>query len=245
MKSKIKIKDLTFNYFIPYEKNLSLKSVIINIFRTSPFQKYPVFKNFNLEIYNNDRIALVGKNGTGKSTLTKIIDGVYKVDKNQLKIVGNIYALYEPHSMLNTEFNALDNIRIFYSNYNYTIKKIKKIEKNILIFCDLDKKFINLPLKYYSSGMITRLVVSLYVFLKMKKPYTLIIDEAFAFADIHFKNKVLKKINEKISQSNIFIMVSHDFNLIKKYCNKAILIKDKKNFKSGTVDKIQKIYEKI
>jgi ABC-type polysaccharide/polyol phosphate transport system ATPase subunit len=79
----------------------------------------------------------------------------------------------------------------------------------------------------------------------MKKPYTLIIDEAFAFADIHFKNKVLKKINEKISQSNIFIMVSHDFNLIKKYCNKAILIKDKKNFKSGTVDKIQKIYEKI
>ena len=122
MKSKIKIKDLTFNYFIPYEKNLSLKSVIINIFRTSPFQKYPVFKNFNLEIYNNDRIALVGKNGTGKSTLTKIIDGVYKVDKNQLKIVGNIYALYEPHSMLNTEFNALDNIRIFYSNYNYTIK---------------------------------------------------------------------------------------------------------------------------
>ena len=204
-----------------------------------------IFKNFNLEIYNNDRIALVGKNGTGKSTLTKIIDGVYKVDKNQLKIVGNIYALYEPHSMLNTEFNALDNIRIFYSNYNYTIKKIKKIEKNILIFCDLDKKFINLPLKYYSSGMITRLVVSLYVFLKMKKPYTLIIDEAFAFADIHFKNKVLKKINEKISQSNIFIMVSHDYNLIKKYCNKAILIKDKKNFKSGIVDKIQKIYEKI
>ena len=188
---------------------------------------------------------MVGKNGTGKSTLTKIIDGVYKVDKNQLQFTGNIYALYEPYSMLNNEFNASENIRIFYSNHNYTIKKILKIEKNILEFCDLDKKFINLPLKYYSSGMITRLVISLYVFLKMKKPYTLIIDEAFAFADIHFQNKVLKKINEKINQSNIFIMISHDFNLIKKYCNKAILIKDKKNYMSGTVDKIQKIYENI
>ena len=79
----------------------------------------------------------------------------------------------------------------------------------------------------------------------MKKPYTLIIDEAFAFADIHFQNKVLKKINEKINQSNIFIMISHDFNLIKRYCSKAILIKDKKNFKSGSINKIQKLYEKI
>ena len=245
MKSEIKIKDLTFNYQLPDEKNLSLKSVIINIFKANLFKKYTVLQNFNLEIKNNDRIAFVGKNGTGKSTLTKIIDGVYKVDRNQLKIVGNIYALYEPYSMLNNEFNASENIRLFYANYNYTIKKILKIEKNILDFCDLDKKFINLPLKYYSSGMVTRLVISLYVFLKMKKPYTFIIDEAFAFADTHFKNKVLKKINDKINQSNIFIMVSHDFNLIKKYCNKAILIKDKKNFKSGTVDKIQKIYEKI
>ena len=245
MKSEIIIKDLTFNYLIPDEKNLSLKSVIINIFKTNLFKKYTVLNNFNLEIYNNDRLAIVGKNGTGKSTLTKILDGVYKVNKNQLKITGNIYALYEPHSMLNTEFNASENIRIFYSNYNYSIKKILKIEKNILNFCDLDKKFINLPLKYYSSGMITRLVISLYIFLKMKKPYTFIIDEGFVFADMHFKNKVLKKINNKINQSNIFIMVSHDFNLIKKYCNKAILIKDKKNYKSGSIDKIQKVYEKI
>ena len=146
--------------------------------------------------------------------------------------------------MLNNEFNATENIRLFYANYNYTIKKILEIKKIILDFCDLDRKFVNL-LKYYSSGMIARLVITLYVFLKMKKPYTLIIDEAFAFADIHFQNKVLKKINEKINQSNIFIMISPDFNLIKRYCNKAILIKDKKNFKSGTVDKIQKIYEKI
>ena len=245
MKSEIKIKNLTFDYMIPDEKNLSLKSVIINIFKTNLFKKYTVLKNFNLEIYNNDRIALVGKNGTGKSTLTKIIDGVYKVDKNQLKIIGNIYALYEPYSMLNNEFNASENIRIFYSNYNYSIKRILDLEKNILNFCELEKKFVNLPLKYYSSGMITRLVISLYVFLKMKKPYTFIIDEGFAFADIHFKNKVLKKINHKINQSSIFIMISHDFDVIKKYCNKAILIKDKKNFKSGTVDKIQKIYEKI
>ena len=198
MKSKIKIKDLTFNYLIPDEKNLSLKSIFINIFKTKLFKKYTVFQNLNLDIYNNDRIALVGKNGTGKSTLAKIIDGVYKVDKNQLKIIGNIYALYEPYSMLNNEFNASENIRTFYSNYNYSIKKILEIEKVILNFCDLDEKFINLPLKYYSSGMITRLVVSLYVFLKMKKPYTLIIDEAFAFADIHFKKKVLTKINNKI-----------------------------------------------
>ena len=67
MKSKIKIKDLTFNYFIPYEKNLSLKSVIINIFRTSPFQKYPVFKNFNLEIYNNDGFDLLDENHSTKN----------------------------------------------------------------------------------------------------------------------------------------------------------------------------------
>ncbi len=245
MKSEIKIKDLTFNYLIPDEKNLSLKSVIINFFKTSLFKKYSVLQNFNLEINDNDRIALVGKNGTGKSTLTKIIDGVYKVNKDQLKIAGNVYALYEPYSMLNNEFNATENIRLFYANYNYTIKKILEIEKIILDFCDLDRKFINLPLKYYSSGMIARLVITLYVFLKMEKPYTLIIDEAFAFADIHFKNKVSKKIDDKINQSNIFIMVSHDFNLIKKYCNKAILIKDRKNFKFGTVDKIQKIYEKI
>ena len=90
-----------------------------------------VFQNFNLEINNNDRIALVGKNGTGKSTLTKIIDGVYKVDKNQLQFTGNIYARYEPYSMLNNEFNASENIRIFYSNHNYTIKKILKIEKKM------------------------------------------------------------------------------------------------------------------
>ena len=140
MRSEIKIKDLTFNYLIPDEKNLSLKSVIINVFKTNLFKKYTVFQNFNLKINNNDRIALVGKNGAGKSTLTKIIDGVYKVDRNQLKIVGNIYALYEPYNMLNNEFNASENIRIFYSNYNYVIKEILKIERNILDFCDLDKK---------------------------------------------------------------------------------------------------------
>ena len=61
MKSEIKIKDLTFNYLIPDEKNLSLKSVIINFFKTSLFKKYSVLQNFNLEINDNDRIALVGK----------------------------------------------------------------------------------------------------------------------------------------------------------------------------------------
>ncbi len=245
MKSEIKIKDLNFSYLIPDEKNLSIKTLIINIFKSNFLKKYTVLKNFNLEIKNNERVAIIGKNGTGKSTLTKIIDGVYKVNKAQLKIVGNVYSLYEPYSMLNNEFNAAENIRLFYSNYNYNIKEILKIENEILKFCELEERFVNLPLKYFSSGMITRLVISLYVFLEMKHPYTFIIDEGLVFADMHFKNKVLKKIEEKIKQSNIFILITHEFDMIKRYCSKAILIKDKRNYCSGSVDEIQKIYEKF
>jgi len=243
MKPVIHFQDFSFNYYLPDQNNTSLKFLLSNPFKIHKINKLNVFKKINLKLFKNEKVAFIGKNGSGKSTLIKIIDGVYKIYNGSLKLNGNIYAIYDLGLILNDNFDAKDNIRIFLSSHGYRISQIKDLEKKIINYCEFDENIKKLPISKYSSGMKNRLILSCFIFLKMKKPYSLLFDEALVYSDQHFQKKISKEIDKKIKDSKLFVMVSHNRDLLKKYCSSAVLFKSNNQLVKDKLQKILKIYD--
>lgn len=182
--------------------------------------KIPILKNINLEIKEGERVGLLGRNGSGKSSILKVICGIYPIDSGKLSISGRVFPIIETGIGFDPEMSGRQNIKNALI-YNYSLEYYsKRIEDEIIAFSELGDK-IDLPIKIYSSGMIARLAFSVSI---IQDSDILVIDEVFSTGDSCFNQKSQLKMSEKISNSKICIMVSHDILMIEKFCNRAVLL---------------------
>jgi lipopolysaccharide transport system ATP-binding protein len=182
--------------------------------------KISILKNINLEINEGERVGLLGRNGSGKSSILKVICGIYPIDSGKLSIQGAVFPIIETGVGFDFEMTGRQNIKNALV-YNYSLEYYsQKIEDEIISFSELGNK-IDLPMKIYSSGMISRLAFSVSI---IQDSDILVIDEVFATGDSYFTEKSQSKMSEKISNSKICIMVSHDISMMEKFCNRGILV---------------------
>lgn len=220
----ISFENVDVNYPI-YENNLYFKNAIIKeILKKNKQDFYNVLKSINLEIVSGDRVGLIGANGSGKTTLLRVLLNILPIySGNYVNNFNNILGLISLDSGLNQDSNAIENI--FMMNEFYNIKK--KIDLNdvtqIIEFAELDQ-FINWPIRKYSSGMKLRLLFSFYTY-EIKDCY--IIDEWLSVGDSSFRKKSEKKLDEVIEKSKVIISASQNHELLKKICNKFLLIENK------------------
>jgi len=189
-------------------------------------------------IKRGETVGIVGKNGSGKSTLLKILTGVLNQTAGGIGVNGKISALLELGAGFNMEFTGMENIYLNGTILNIPKEEMDKKLDSIISFADIGE-FIHQPVKTYSSGMFVRLAFSVAIHVD---PEILIVDEALAVGDTRFQMKCMDKFVEFMNAGRTVIIVSHDLNMIKRFCKRAIWLNDGALVMDGDVDTVTDRY---
>ncbi len=220
----IQFNDVSLRFRIYTDKGMSMKEAIINSIRKKQYEEkmkeFWVLKNLNVTIRQGDRLGIIGNNGAGKSTMLKLISKIYEPTEGAINIKGRVVPLIELGAGFNPELTGRENIYLNGAVLGYTKGEMEALEGNIVEFSELGE-FIDVPIKYYSTGMYARLAFTVATEIN---PEILIIDEIFAGGDINFVERAVQRINNLIDSAKIVIMVSHSLGLIESMCNRCLVI---------------------
>ncbi len=203
------------------------------------YQEFCALRNISLEIMKGEMFGIVGRNGAGKSTLLQLICGIANPTSGEITTQGRIAALLELGSGFNLEFTGHENIYIYGQILGLSVNEIQACYDEICAFADIGK-FIDRPLKTYSSGMIIRLAFSVAINMK---PDILIVDEALSVGDSAFQFKCMKIIDKIRSSGTTIIFTSHDSVAIKRHCDRAMWLHEGECRYVGKSNQVQSEYE--
>lgn len=228
--TSISIKNVNLSFPKTYNKSMRAELIDKIIKKNNNFSFYSALKNINLTIKEGDKIGLVGSNGSGKTSLLKILAGIYYPNSGEISVDGSISTLIALTTGLDLEMNGLENI--YLSSYLRGFKK-KEIEKKInqiVEFSELGESIYK-PTRVYSSGMLTRLSSSIFISFESD---IMLLDEFISTGDKSYRNKLLTHMEEKFKKSKIVVFASHEEKMIDKLCNIKVTMQD------GEIVKIEK-----
>ena len=224
----ISVKNLTKEYEINVLDYKSFKRDLINFFKLNKYLNFNINRNkilaldnINFDIEKGDIVALIGKNGAGKSTFLKLLSDITEPTSGEISYSGKLIAMLTLNAGLVGDCTAKENIYFLASMYGYSKQQIDEKFQEIIEFAEIEK-FIDTPLKKFSSGMTTRLVFST---ISNIKPDILVADEILANSDENFKYKCINKMKEINSEGTTILFVSHEEKLIKNLCKNGIYFK--------------------
>lgn len=177
-------------------------------------------KDVNLEFEQGDRIGIIGRNGAGKSTLLKLLSRITDPTTGKISINGRISSLLEVGTGFHPELTGRENVYLNGAILGMRHSEIKRKFDEIVVFADVEK-FLDTPVKHYSSGMYMRLAFAVAAHLD---PEILVIDEVLAVGDAQFQKKCLGKMKEVGSQGRTVLFVSHNMDAITAFCNRGIVL---------------------
>lgn len=203
--------------------------------------EFYALKDMSFNVKKGETVGIIGTNGSGKSTILKIITGVLNQSSGDVKVEGKISALLELGAGFNMEYTGLENIYLNGTMQGYTIQEIDAKLDDIIKFADIGE-FIEQPVKAYSSGMFVRLAFAVAISID---PEILIVDEALSVGDVFFQAKCYKKFNEFREKGKTVLLVTHDMGSIITYCDRAILINNGDKVSEGDPKDIVDMYKKV
>lgn len=204
----------------------SLRSKLFSLFtrnnKTDNDDYKYLLKNINLELNTGDFLGVLGPNGAGKTTLLKLLNDLYFPSDGIYKRTGNVTSLIDLYFGVEAEATGVENIYLKYFLMGKSKSFVETNLKNIIEFSELGESIYE-PVKNYSSGMLFRLAFSISSF---SNPEILIMDEWITVGDQNFVRKVENRLNSMLSDVKLLIIASHSEAIIRKLCNKAIILND-------------------
>ncbi|CEG57215.1 ABC transporter ATP-binding protein [Legionella fallonii] len=228
--SSIELRNVSLDYLIKTGSN-SIKRSAVHLlnrcFRTSASNRtdiknssYRALNNINLQINKGERIGLLGRNGAGKSTLLRVLAKIYKPNLGEIEINGKVSNLFDVSSGMNTESTGYENILNLAIMRRISKKNALNMMEDIETFTEL-REFLNSPVKTYSTGMLLKLAFAVATSIPSD---IILIDEIIGTGDMHFMDKATKRLESMIEQSHILVLASHSNDIIKRFCNKVIVL---------------------
>ena len=216
----VKISDVTMAFNMSEELVNSFKEFFLKaIKRELMFKEFLALKNISFEVKHGDVFGLVGTNGSGKSTMLKVIAGVLDPTEGVCEVNGSLAPLIELGAGFDMELTARENIYLNGALLGYSRDYIEENFEDIVDFAEL-RDFLDLPLKNYSSGMLARIAFSIATVIV---PDILIVDETLSVGDMFFQKKCEDRILALIEDSNTTVLfVSHDIVQVERLCKNAI-----------------------
>ncbi|MCM1090788.1 MAG: ABC transporter ATP-binding protein [Muribaculum sp.] len=181
---------------------------------------YFALNGVSMDIYRGETVGIIGTNGSGKSTILKIITGVLNPTEGEVTVDGRISALLELGAGFNQEYNGIENVYLNGTMMGFSEKEIDEKLPAILEFADIGD-YVYQPVKTYSSGMFVRLAFAVAINIE---PEILIVDEALSVGDVFFQAKCYHKFEEFKDMGKTIVFVSHDLSSISKYCDRVFLL---------------------
>lgn len=238
----IELKDVGIKFNLSQEKVDSLKEYVIKLLKKElMYNEFWALRNVSFSIKKGERLGILGLNGAGKSTLLKIVCGVYKPSEGTVTHKGVIAPLLELGAGFDPQYTGRENIFLYGSVLGYSRKYLEEKYDEIVEFSEL-KKFIDVPLKNYSSGMKARLGFSIAT---IANPDILILDEVLSVGDAKFRKKSEKKVMDMFERGVTVIFVSHSLAQVKRLCDKAIILQNGTLVAEGDVESVAEIYESM
>ena len=219
----VKVDHVSKYFKLPTEATNSLRTALVNRFKgIKGYKEQHVLKDISFEVEKGDFFGILGRNGSGKSTLLKIISEIYVPEKGTVTIDGKLVSFIELGVGFNPELTGRENVYMNGAMLGFSTAEIDAMYDDIVDFAELHE-FMNQKLKNYSSGMQVRLAFSVAI---KAQGDILILDEVLAVGDEAFQRKCNDYFMERKKSGKTTILVTHDMNAVKKYCNKAVLIEN-------------------
>ena len=201
-------------------------------------KKLWALKDISFQVKKGDRVGIIGENGSGKTTLLRVISGLYRQAAGDVRVYGKMALLLRFGIGMERDLSVLDNIYLFGAILGIERGKLGKLIDKIVDFSELED-FVYSPLRNLSSGMTQRLVFSIIMEVDGD---ILLLDEMLAFGDLRFKEKCEKALESFHRSDRTFVVTSHDTEIIKRFCNNALLLEHGRQAAYGPVDEVLEIY---
>lgn len=205
------------------------------------FKEHRALNDVSFSVKKGETLGIIGTNGSGKSTILKIITGVLNPTEGEVVIDGRISALLELGAGFNMEYTGIQNVYLNGMMMGFTNEEIDAKLQEILDFADIGD-FVNQPVKTYSSGMFVRLAFAVAINID---PEILIVDEALSVGDVFFQAKCYKKFDEFKKQGKTILFVSHDLGSVTKYCDRVVLLNKGDKLDEGTPKDMVGLYKRV
>ena len=209
--------------------------------RKKLYKEHDALKGVDISIKRGETVGIIGTNGSGKSTILKIITGVLNPTAGEVLVNGRISALLELGAGFNMEYNGIENVYLNGTMMGFSKKEIDAKLPAILEFADIGE-YVNQPVKTYSSGMFVRLAFAVAINID---PEILIVDEALSVGDVFFQAKCYHKFEEFKEMGKTIVFVSHDLSSISKYCDRVILLNKGVKLGEGSPKEMIDAYKQV
>ena len=238
----IEVNHLAMEFKVSKDKIDTLKEYVIRTIKRNKneHEKIRILDDVSFKIYKGERVGILGFNGTGKSTLLRIIAGIYEPTEGEIKINGKIAPLLELSAGFDKNYTGKNNVFLNGALLSMDESFIKEKYDEIVEFSELGEH-INYPVKNYSKGMRAKLGFSIATLIN---PEILIIDEILAVGDIKFRKKSSEKIRSMMKEGVTVLLVSHSMNQIRQICDRCIWLENGKVYMEGETRKVCDAYIK-
>ena len=203
-------------------------------------QRLIALRRISFELGNGDSVAIVGRNGAGKSTLLNLMAGLSLPDSGRIAVDGRLAALLELGAGFHPDLTGQENLFVNAALLGLSRKEVKQRYDAIVEFSGLGD-FIDQPLRTYSSGMSVRLAFAVAVNVDAE---ILLIDEVLGVGDVNFQEKCFAEIKRLKDSGALFVCVSHNTNVLREICTKALWLEQGELVMSGNIDEVLQVYER-
>jgi len=238
MGAAIEAAGVSKSFRIPHEQRTHFKEYFMHPSRRTTYERNDALKDVSFSVDAGEFFGIFGPNGSGKSTLLRVLAGIYVPDTGRVRVNGLLSPFIELGVGFNPELNARDNIRINATLSGLTRRELDNKFDRIFEFSELER-FVDQKLKNYSSGMLLRLAYSIAIQIPFD---VLLLDEVLAVGDESFQQKCFATFERFKEEGKTVFLVTHDLNLLSRFCDRVLLIENGVVRASGPADDVIDVY---
>jgi ABC-type polysaccharide/polyol phosphate transport system ATPase subunit len=219
--SRIELDGIGLTFRVRQKRGLTLKEFLVRGMysqQRNPTLEVRALQDVSLQIGRGERVGILGHNGAGKSTILRLMAGVYAPTTGKLFVKGKISSLFDIHLGFEGEATGWENIGYRAYLQGETPASMRRKKKAIAEFSELGE-FLTMPVRYYSAGMMVRLAFSIATAIE---PEILLVDEVLSVGDLAFQRKARDRMREMMAKAHLMVMVSHDLEALERTCTRAI-----------------------
>lgn len=241
MAALIEVDSVTKTFSIPSVRRDTLREHARAWFWPRRYRRLQVLKGVSFSVARGESVGIMGRNGCGKSTLLKILSGIYRADSGRVSLAAPLTPVLQLGLGWSQELTARDNLQLTGTAMGLTLHEIERDFDGIIGFAGL-QRFVDLKLKFYSSGMSARLAYAI-AFHAVRE--ILLLDEIFAVGDAGFMKSCEARYQQLHAAGHTMLLVSHDPSIVAKHCQRAILIEDGRVLLDDTAENVAAAYRKL